>query len=224
MIAFTFPGQGSQRPAMGAPWQGRPSWELVERASDATGRDVARLLLTADAEELRQTHDEQTFGDRLEIEYDNLRATMAWAVERKEAEIALRLTRAMGAHWEVRGYHVPRGTTLLLSQWVVQRDGRFFDEPDAFRPERWADGLAQRLPKFAYFPFGGGPRVCIGNQFALLETVLVLATLGTRYRFTLAPNDGVEPLPTFTLRPHPGVPTVLTPRGAVREPVEAASS
>jgi len=113
---------------------------------------------------------------------------------------------------EIGGYHVPRGTTLLMSPWVLHHDKRFFDQPESFRPERWADGLAQRIPKFAYFPFGGGPRQCIGNTFAMMETVLVLATIAPRFRFTLAPGARVEPIPTFTLRPRNGVPAVLTPR------------
>ena len=56
-----------------------------------------------------------------------------------------------------------------MSQWVIHRDPRFFDDPEAFRPERWADGLAKRIPRYAYFPFGGGPRICIGNGFAMME-------------------------------------------------------
>src|SRR5262249_3397607 len=77
----------------------------------------------------------------------------------------------------VGGYAVPAGTTLLMSQWVLHRDPRYFNDPDSFNPDRWADGLAQRLPKYAYFPFGGGPRVCIGNTFAMQEAVLLLATI-----------------------------------------------
>jgi cytochrome P450 len=69
----------------------------------------------------------------------------------------------------IGGYHVPRGTTMLLPQWVVQRDARFFDEPERFRPERWGEERIKTLPKFAYFPFGGGPRICIGNQFAMMD-------------------------------------------------------
>jgi cytochrome P450 len=113
---------------------------------------------------------------------------------------------------EVSGYRVPRGMTVLMSQWVVHRDERFFEEAGQFRPQRWLDGLAQRLPKYAYFPFGGGPRLCIGNTFAMLETVLVLATLAGRLRFRLAPGHIVAPWPTFTLRPKDGVRAVLARR------------
>src|SRR5262249_45767905 len=110
------------------------------------------------------------------------------------------------------GYSVPRGMTLLMSQWVMHRDPRFFDAPEEFRPERWADGLAQHIPKYAYFPFGGGPRLCIGNTFALMESVLVLATIAQKYRFTAMPGHPIVPAGTFTLRPKHGVKTVLAGR------------
>jgi cytochrome P450 len=113
---------------------------------------------------------------------------------------------------EVGGYAVAKGTTLLLNAWAVQRDPRFWDRPEEFRPERWADGQAGRLPRYAYFPFGGGPRVCIGNTFAMMETVLVLAVLAPRYRFTVRPGYTARLWPTFTLRPLHGIPAVLTPR------------
>jgi cytochrome P450 len=106
---------------------------------------------------------------------------------------------------EVAGYHVPRGTQIALVQWVVHRDGRWFDEPESFRPERWANDLARRLPRCAYFPFGDGPRICIGNQFAMMEAVLVLATVAQRYRLALAPGYRLELLPSITLRPRHGL-------------------
>lgn len=109
------------------------------------------------------------------------------------------------ADCEIGGYHVPGGTTFLMSQWVLHRDPRYFDEPEQFRPERWAAGLAKRIPKFAYFPFGGGPRVCVGNSFAMFEAVLVLATLAQRFRIQLAPGERVVPWATVTLRPKRGI-------------------
>lgn len=112
----------------------------------------------------------------------------------------------------IGGFQVPRGTTLLMPQWVLQRDERFYEQPEAFLPERWTEEFTRRLPKFAYFPFGGGPRLCIGNNFAMMELVLVLASITQRYRFTLQPSFEVKPWATFTLRPENGVPAVLTPR------------
>jgi cytochrome P450 len=114
----------------------------------------------------------------------------------------------------IGGYHVPVGMTMYMSQWVLHRDARWFDDPETFRPERWADGLARRLPRYAYFPFGGGPRICVGNQFAQTEAVLLLATIARRYRLRLAADAVVTPLPTMTLRPERGVKVVLEQRGS----------
>ncbi len=112
----------------------------------------------------------------------------------------------------IGGYHVPRGTTLLMSQWGVHRDARFFEEPEVFRPERWTDAFQKSMPKFAYFPFGGGPRLCIGNTFALMEMALVLPTIGQQFRFALQPGAVVKPQAFFTLRPSPGIPGLIVRR------------
>jgi cytochrome P450 len=106
---------------------------------------------------------------------------------------------------EVMGYRIPKGWNAVMAQWVIHRDPRFFPDPDRFDPDRWADGLAQRLPRYAYFPFGGGPRQCIGNAFAQMEAVLVLATLAQAYHFTIDPAHPVELEPAVTLRPKYGV-------------------
>lgn len=114
---------------------------------------------------------------------------------------------------ELGGYRVPRGTTVFMSQWVSHRDPRYFGpDPEAFRPERWLDGLAKRIPKYAYYPFGGGPRVCIGNTFALMEAAILLATVGQRYRFTLDPGAVIDFSPQITLLPTHGIPATLALR------------
>ncbi len=113
---------------------------------------------------------------------------------------------------ELGGYRIAGGTTVFMPQWVIHRDGRWFDDPEVFRPERWADGLMQRIPRYAYFPFGGGPRICIGNNFALMEAVLILATIARKYRPSLAPDAVIAPLPTMTLRPAHGVKVQLSSR------------
>ncbi|MBI3409999.1 MAG: cytochrome P450 [Planctomycetes bacterium] len=110
------------------------------------------------------------------------------------------------------GFPLRKGQTVLMSQWVVQRDPRFFDEPDEFHPERWLDERTEKLPKFAYFPFGGGPRLCVGNTFAMMEMTLILATLAPRFRFTLAPGCIVRPAASFTLHPAPGIPARIARR------------
>ena len=103
------------------------------------------------------------------------------------------------------GYDFPVGSTMMVSQWVMHRDARYFDDPDSFRPERWLDGLADRLPAGAYFPFGDGPRRCIGQGFALLESALVIGALAQRFRFKLVPGTTVAPEPLVTLRPKNGI-------------------
>ncbi len=113
---------------------------------------------------------------------------------------------------ELGGYAIPAGTTLFMSQWVVHRDRRFFDAPEVFLPERWLDHPETRLPRFAYFPFGGGPRICMGARFATLEATLVLATLLQRVRFTVPPGPGLQAQPAVTLRPAGGVPLIVLPR------------
>ena len=113
---------------------------------------------------------------------------------------------------ELGGYTVRRGTTVFMSQWVTQRDSRHYPAPLEFRPERWAEEAVKRLPRYAYFPFGGGPRVCIGNGFALLEAVLLLATVGQRYRFTLEPEPPVRFALGITLLPEKGIPATLRRR------------
>ena len=113
---------------------------------------------------------------------------------------------------ELGGYLIPAGTTVFMPQWVIHRDDRWFDDPETFCPERWADGLMQRIHRYAYFPFGGGPRICIGNNFALMEATLILATIARRYRLKLATDAAITPLPTITLRPAHGVKVVLAKR------------
>lgn len=100
---------------------------------------------------------------------------------------------------------IRRGTTVMMPQWVLHRDPRFFPEPLRFDPDRWAGGVEKRLPTFAYFPFGGGPRVCIGRQFAHMEAILTLATIAQRYRLRLLDGHPVGLAPLITLRPKHGM-------------------
>jgi len=94
-----------------------------------------------------------------------------------------------------------------VSQWVLHRDPQVYPDPERFDPERWRDEVAGRhsLPKFAYLPFGAGPRVCVGASLALTESALVLATLLQRFRFSLASAEKIEAFPSVTLRPKHGV-------------------
>ncbi len=117
---------------------------------------------------------------------------------------------------EIGGYRIPRKAFVVMSQWVVHRDPRHFADPERFLPERWDGELEQRLPRFAYFPFGGGPRVCIGSAFATMEAMLVLATITQRFRFTRLPGRRVRPLASISLRPRGGVVGTVTRRDATQ--------
>jgi cytochrome P450 len=115
------------------------------------------------------------------------------------------LARETVAPMEIGGYSMPLGSTIIFSQWVMHRDPRYYDDPDVFRPERWLDGLADRLPPGAYFPFGDGPRRCIGQGFALLEAAIVTATLAQKFSFRLVPGHPIVAEPLVTLRPRHGI-------------------
>jgi cytochrome P450 len=119
--------------------------------------------------------------------------------------------RALAAH-TLGGYDIPRGSLVVVSPFITQRDARFFPEPELFRPERWLDEHAAERPRFSYFPFGGGARQCIGEQFAWMEGVLLLATLGQRWRLRLVPGHRVEFNPLVTLRPKHGMRMTLHSR------------
>ncbi|MFZ3217168.1 MAG: cytochrome P450 [Candidatus Acidiferrales bacterium] len=105
----------------------------------------------------------------------------------------------------VGGYDFPADTTFIMAQWVMHRDPRCFKDPETFQPERWLDGLEDRLPAGAYFPFGDGPRRCIGQAFALLELGMVIATVAQRFSFKLVPGHRVVPEPLVTLRAKYGI-------------------
>jgi cytochrome P450 len=118
----------------------------------------------------------------------------AWAFGRETtAEIA------------VGGHRIPAGTQVIAAQWVIHRDPRFWVGADRFRPDRWLSGETDALPRMAYFPFGGGPRICVGNHFAMLEAVLVLATFLRHRRVRSVMGPPPELVPAVTLRPRHGI-------------------
>lgn len=116
---------------------------------------------------------------------------------------------------ELGGYRIPAGSTLLLSTYVVHRDERFYDDPETFRPDRWDGDLESSIPDFAYFPFGGGPRRCLGQQFATVEAKTVLGTIGQRFRLEYD-GSGLELAPKMTTLPAGTVPMVIRERGGVQ--------
>jgi cytochrome P450 len=118
----------------------------------------------------------------------------AWAIGRESLQ-----------PFELGAYSFPTGTTVFIVPWVLHRDPRYFEQPETFRPERWMGDLERELPRFAYMPFGGGPRICIGQRFAMMEAVLVLATMAQRFSMEGLPDRKVTPFPSITLRPQGGV-------------------
>ncbi len=113
---------------------------------------------------------------------------------------------------EINGYPLPAKSPLVLSQYLVHRHPDFWPRPEVFDPSRFLPPQNAGRPKFAYFPFGGGPRICIGIHFAMIEGPLILASLAQRFHFTLAENQSIVPDPTFTLRPKYGVQVIVRKR------------
>lgn len=113
---------------------------------------------------------------------------------------------------EICGYRVPAGTRIFLSPWATHRHPRYWDDPEVFDPDRFTSARAEGRPAFAYFPFGGGPRICIGNAFAMMEAQLILAMIAQRFRLELEPGARIEPEQGITLRPSPSLPMMLRER------------
>jgi hypothetical protein len=126
----------------------------------------------------------------------------AWGVSREAIE-----------ECEIGGYSVPAGTQVLIVLWAMHRDPRYFEDPETFEPARWEGALTKRVPRYAYLPFGAGPRVFIGGSFAMTEAILLLVTIAKGFRLELVPEQrGVIPQPSTTLRPKGGIRMRLTSR------------
>jgi len=173
-------------------------------------------LLSKYPEAGQRVHDEVTrvVGDRLPTAADVKQLEYTGWVLKEAMRLfppAWTTGREADADVEIGGYHVPKGAQILLSQWVVHRDPRWFPNPEAFVPERWED--TSDLPRYAYFPFGGGPRVCIGNHFAMMEATLLLVCMVQKFRLDLLPGERLQLAPSVTLRQKgPGLRMRLVPR------------
>jgi cytochrome P450 len=182
--ALTIFVAGHETTAVATTW----AWYLLSQNPEAESRFHAELeevlsgRLPSFEDLPRLRYAESVFAETLRL------YPPAWAIGRRVL-----------SEFEVGGYIIPAGDEVLVSPWVVHRDPRWFSEPLKFKPERWLADAETRL-RFAYFPFGGGPRVCIGDRFAIAEGVLLLATLGQRWRFRLAAGHRVETKPLITLR------------------------
>ncbi len=184
------------------------TWYLLSQHPDVEAKLVEELQTVLDGRD-------PTFADLPRLRYADMVVREAlrlyppvWA-----------MARVANTDCEIGGYPLKAGSILILSQWVMQRDSRYFDAPEVFNPSRWADGLAQQLPTYAYFPFGGGPRVCIGKSFAQMEAVLLLATIAQKFHLTLVPGQDLTPWPAFTLRPKQGIKMLLNEQRIQTSPV-----
>ena len=119
--------------------------------------------------------------------------------------------RALGDD-EIGGYRIPKGSLVFLIPFVVHRRPNLWPEPERFDPNRFAPENESARPRFAYVPFGGGPRGCIGNLFAMVEAQLIVAAIAQRYRIELVPDQNIRPEPLITLRPAPGIRAILKKR------------
>ena len=194
--ALTLLLAGSETTANALTW----TWYLLSQTPDAESKLHAeldrvlagRLPALDDLPQLRYT--EGVFAESLRL------YPPAWAIGRRAKQ-----------DFSIGEYMIPARSIVLMSPWVVHRDPRWFPEPLNFSPERWLAEDAGR-PKFAYFPFGGGARMCIGERFAQAEGALLLATLGQRWRFRLEPGHRVETRPLITLRARYGMRMTAEPR------------
>jgi cytochrome P450 len=177
------------------------TWYLLSQDPDAEARlhrELDSVLggelpEAADVPRLRYT--EMVFAEAMRM------YPPAWTIGRR----AMR-------DYEVNGYTLPAGSILLMSPYVMHHDARFFTDPLKFNPERWTEEARDSRPKFSYFPFGGGPRVCIGEPFAWMEGVLLIATIARHWQLRLFPGQKVEPRPLITLRPKYGMKMLISRR------------
>ena len=187
---------GHETTAVALTW----TWYLLARnpaVEERLGAELQRELggrspTVADLERLRYT--ERVIAEAMRL------YPPAWIIGRR-AIVDL----------ELDGYRISAGSIVVLSPFVTHRDRRWHPEPLRFDPDRFAPEAQAGRPRYAYFPFGGGPRTCIGEGFALLEARLLLATLAQRVRFTLASDDEVALRPRVTLRPRGGLPMKVAP-------------
>jgi cytochrome P450 len=190
-------GAGHETTAVALTW----AWYLLSQHPDVEAKLQAELDTVLGGRL-------PTFDDLARLPYTDMiiKETLrlyppAWATTR---EVHEKVT--------IAGEMLPKQTVIIINIYGVQRDGRFFENPKAFIPERFSAENEKRIPKYAYLPFGGGPRVCIGNMFAMMEARLILATMAQKLRLSLKPGLVVEPQRVFTLRPKYGMKMIVKAR------------
>ena len=194
---------------------------LAGHETTALTLTFAFYLLAQDAAAEAKLHAEidRVLGDRPPTSDDVAKLTFAEWVIKESMRLyppAWTIGREALEDCEIGGYQVRKGTQLLMSQWVVHRDPRFWNEADRFHPDRWGEEATKNLPRCAYFPFGDGPRICIGSSFAMMEAILLLATIVQRYRLELVKGQELHLVPSVTMRPRDGVQMIPRDRSASR--------
>lgn len=177
------------------------------------------VLLSQNPSEEKKLHDEldRVLGGRIPTFAD----LPALSYVKQVVEEALRvyppawlISREVVTPVKLRGYEVVPGEIMIIAPWILHRHPAYWKDPEVFRPERFAEeGEASLVPKYGYIPFGGGARVCIGNQFALMEMQLVVATIAQKFRLRLSAGQSLKPEPMITLRPPEGLKMEVIRRG-----------
>lgn len=181
---------GHETTAMAVSW----SWYLLSRDGFAAGalREEAQRVLgdrQPNAADLR----ELTYAKQVVQEAMRLYPPF-WTISRMAVKDD-----------EIDGYRIPAKSTVMLCPYVTHRDPEVWDNPDKFDPDRFSTARSAGRPRFAYFPFGGGPRICIGANFAMMEATFVVAMAAQRFRMRLVPGQDVAPQPMISLRPRNGL-------------------
>ena len=182
------------------------------------GHDTTALTLTYTWYLLSEHPEvERRLHEEIDAVVDDGRPTMADVQELEYTEWVIKeamrlyppvytIFRQPKAPVDIDGYTVPDSASIMLPQWAVHRSEKYWDDPETFDPERWRPERARERPRFAYFPFGGGPRHCIGKHLAMLEARSIVATTASRYRLHFEGDSPLELLPTLTVHPRDGMP------------------
>jgi cytochrome P450 len=209
----------------------RARGDAGETLSDAQARDEAMTMLLAGHEttalaltyavyalsrepacEARLRDELAAIGDRPLVLADLARLPYLDAVIRETLRLyppAWVFGRQVISSFHLAGYALPVGAEIICSPYALHRDPRFYAEPERFMPERWLDPGRLALPRYAYVPFGAGPRVCIGSHFALLEIALVLGSILQQVKLQVVPGYRLRLAPVITLRPRGGLPVLV---------------
>jgi cytochrome P450 len=194
---------------------------LAGHETTALALSWACYLLTQHPEvEKKLVEEVQTvLGDRAPVPDDLSRLRYAEMVVKEAMRLyppAWGIGRRAAVDCEIGGYQVPKGTNIFILPWLTHRDARFFPDPEKFDPERWRDDPVRsgKIPRFAYFPFGGGPRVCVGAAFAMMEATLLLVMIQQRFHLEPVAGHTVKPFASVTLRPKNGIRAITHRRAA----------